>query len=228
MWVLQYVRELFVWAFGRWRLHQAAVALLLSVAAFFGLNRFAPSLNLGSVLLLWLVVLVLVVAPARLWRDQRSRLQPGLDFVEHGDDNVVDPNSDTQYARLRVRNRSAVLLTGVEVLFAEIEPRPQEFTTLNFPLIPLYATSADSRFSLQPYGDRAINVLSMEMGAKLAQVWVAIEGAALTLPLGRYRAKLVVSANEVIPSEQWFDVEVDRSRSSQTLSLSFSTGHQAG
>lgn len=76
-WIFRYLRELVTWAFARWSIHQAIVTLLLIVAGLVGLSLFnTQPKTIGYYLVAWLVVLILVVAPARLWHqlDERLRL----------------------------------------------------------------------------------------------------------------------------------------------------------
>lgn len=220
MWILRYIGELGAWAFARWRLHQAIVGVLLILGGLVGVSRFSTQPQaIGVYLLAWLAVLTLVVAPARLWRQQDERLRPGVAFVDHEDDNAVDPNTGIQLARVTVKNRSASLLTDVEIVLASIEPRPPEFMTLHVPLRPMHAPPGESRFPLQPEMHRTVNLFSLDVNAPYACIWHVVDAVPPTLPLGNYRIKLIVSTNETPPTEQWFQVEISRGKNSQILSI---------
>ena len=208
--VLKYLRALGSWAFGRWRIHQAVVGALV-VAAGLLVTRFqAQPKTMGACLLAWLAVLMFIVAPARLWREQEQRLRPGVAFVDHEDDRAIDHNAGILYRRVTVKNQSAVLLTGVEVLVAAIEPRPDEVMTLHVPLQPMHASPEATRFPLQPGMHRSVNVLSMDLNAPYADLWHVVDAVPRNIPLGRYRMKLVVSTDQTSPTEQWFTMTVDR------------------
>jgi hypothetical protein len=220
MWILRYAREVATWAFARWRVHQAALGVLVILVGLIGVTRLtAQSYTISVYLASWLAFLVLIVAPARLWNEQDKRLKPRVDFVEHEDDYAVDVNSGTQYARLTVRNRSAILLTGVEVMLAAIDPRPDDFMTLHVPLLPMHASLGTPQFALQPEMQRSINVLSLDINSPYAAVWHVVDAVPRQLPLGRYRIKLIVSTDQTPPKEQWFKVEISRRTNGQTLSI---------
>lgn len=220
MWIFRYIRELGRWAFTRWRLHQAIVGVLLILVGLVGLTRLDPQPRvIGGYLLVWLAFLTLVVAPARLWHTQGERLQPGVTFIDHEDDAAIDPDTGLQFVRVTVKNRSASLLTGVEVVLASIEPRPSQFMTLHVPLQPMHAPPEQSSFPLQPETHRTVNLLSLDINAPHACIWHVVNAVPRTLPLGNYRIKLIVSTNETPPTEQWLRVEVSRGENSQTLSI---------
>lgn len=220
MWIFRYVRELGIWAFTRWRVHQAVVGALLIVGGLVGVSRFSVQPQaIGGYLLFWLVVLTFVIAPARLWHEQDQRLQPGVLFVDHEDDGAVDSNTGVQYARVTVKNRGASLLTGVELVLASIEPRPADFMTLHVPLQPMHAPPQDSRFSLQPEMHRTVNLFSLDINSPVADIWHVVDAVPRSLPLGEYRLLLIVSTNERPPIEQWFSVKMSRGDRSQTLSV---------
>lgn len=211
MWIIRYARELGSWAFARWRVHQAVVGALLIGAGLFGITRISTQPEaIGAYLVGWLAFLTLIVAPARLWHQQELRLQAGVVFVDHSDDHAVDHDAGVIYRRVTVKNRSAVLLTGVEVLLAEIEPRPDDFMTLHVPLQPMHASPDVPRFTLQPAMHRSVNFFSMDLNTPGADIWHVVDAVPRLLPLGRYRAKLIVATDQTPPAEQWFKVEVRR------------------
>jgi hypothetical protein len=175
--------------------------------------------SIGYYLASWLAFLMLIIAPARLWHEQDKRLKPSVKFVEHEDDGAVDVNTGTQYARLTVKNRSATLLTGVEVMLAGIDPRPADFMTLHVPLQPMHAAPDTPRFTLQPEMHKTVNVLSLEIDSKYAHIWHVVDAVPRQLPLGHYRIKMIVSTDQTPPKEQWFKVEISRRRHGQTLSI---------
>ena len=211
MWVLRYLRELFGWAFTRYRVHQAIAGLVILVAGLIGVLSISPAPGtVGAYLLCWLAFLMFFVAPARLWHEHQEKLQPSLVFVDHKDNGAVDPNTGMQYARVTVKNTSAVLLTDVEALLAEIEPHPEEFITLHVPLLPIHCKTRECRFSLQPEMHRTVNLLSLDMNSQYADVWHVTDGLTSALPMGKYRMKLMVSTNQTPPIAQWFTVEIGR------------------
>ncbi len=211
MWVFRYVRELGTWAFARWRVHQAVVGALLIAAGLFGVTRVSTQPQvIGAYLLGWLAFLTLVVAPARLWHQQDERLQPAVAFVDHEDDHALDHNAGIFYRRGTIKNRSAVLLTGVEVLLVAIDPRPDGFMTLHVPLQPMHAPPESSRFMLQPGMHCSVNVLSMDLNSLAADIWHVVDAVPRQLPLGQYRMKFIVTTDQTPPMEQWFKAEVGR------------------
>jgi hypothetical protein len=50
-----------------------------------------------------------------------------------------------------------------------------------------------------------------------AFIWHVGDAVPHALPLGNYRIRLTVSANEAPPIEQWFQVEMNRGKNSQSL-----------
>ena len=220
MWILRYAREVAMWAFTRWRVHHAVIGVVIIALGLFGVTRLTEQpQTIGYYLASWLAFLMLIVAPARLWHEQDKRLKPGVEFVEHEDDGAVDANTGIQYARLTVKNRSATLLTGVEVMLAAIDPRPDDFMTLHVPLQPIHAAPDTPRFTLQPEMHRTVNVLSLEMNSPYADIWHVVDAVPRQLPLGHYRIKMIVSTDQTVPKEQWFNVEIRRRANGQTLSI---------
>jgi hypothetical protein len=80
-WILRYLRELVTWSFTRWRIHQAVVAVIVGVLFIVGwlvciriswLNT-TPQI-IAAYLVVWLMILTLVFAPACLWRQMEERL----------------------------------------------------------------------------------------------------------------------------------------------------------
>jgi hypothetical protein len=220
MWILRYAREVAKWAFARWRVHHAIIGVVIIAIGLFAVTRLtAEPQTIGYYLVGWLAFLMLIVAPARMWNEQDKRLKPSVEFIEHEDDGAVDVNTGRQYARLTVKNRSATLLTGVEVILAAIDPRPDDFTTLHVPLQPIHTDSDTPRFTLQPDMHKTVNVLSLDMNSPYAVIWHIVDSVPCQLPLGHYRIKMIVPTDQTPPKEQWFNLEISRRTNGQTLSI---------
>ena len=226
MWIFKYARKLFVWAFSRWRAHQAIVGILVLVLGGIGVFRISASTpqNVAYYLLAWFAVLLLVIAPARLWHETAQLLDPSLEFIEHPDNAAMDPNYGAEYARVTVHNKSARVLNNVEVTLAELEPLPQEFMTLSVTLIPMHAgQNGHLAFSLKPFAHRTVNVASLDLNEKFVSLWHRVPSVPHPVPFGIYRVKLIASANETTPTEQWFTLEALRTKKSQKLEIRLET-----
>jgi len=214
LWLLRYLRELFVWAFRHWRMHQALLGLVIVLAGLLGVARFSiiTPARVSEYLLCWLVFLTFVVAPARLWRANAQRLKHVLTFIEHPDDYSCDVDSSVEYFRVTVKNPSPAPLTNVEVRLAEIEPRPDDFITLDVPLRPMYAPAGHAQFTLSPGAHRSINLISLYVNEPYGLIPNAVTNAALKVPVGVYRVKIVASANETVPATQWATLTLERGK----------------
>jgi hypothetical protein len=207
VWIAQYIWALLRWSLGRWRVHQAVIALLATVGGFLCKNWFSTHLlNIPLYMIVWLLILILIVAPACLWRQQEQRLRPKIAFVDHEDNHAVHPEIGLHHGRVTLRNCSAILLTGVEVKLAEIEPRPSSFITLHVPLWRMHARD-ESKFSLQPEMIQSVDLIYFYKDKHSAYFCHTVETVPKELPRGVYRIKLIASANEASLTEQWFKVE---------------------
>lgn len=220
-WIALYLIELAKWSFTRLRIHQAIVALIVSLILFAG--RFLGITGLSTLpqfiatwLVIWFVILMFIVAPAYTWRQQADKLRPLLAFVDWEDNKAVYP-SGYQYARVTVKNCSARLLTNVQVKLVCIDPRPPDFVTLNVPLSLMHASDYhEAQCSLQPDMPQSfdllyLNVMDFDKDATQdfhAVITHAVNSVPRKLPFDTYRIKLVASANETVPTEQWVKVTV--------------------
>ena len=102
-------------------------------------------------------------------------------------------------------------------MLAAIEPRPPEFMTLHVPLWPMHASSTESRFTLQPEMHRTVNLLSLDINSPEADICHVVDSVPRNLPLGTYRMKLIATANETPPTQQWLRVHLSRGECSQRM-----------
>lgn len=220
MWLTRYVRELLTWSFSRYRVHTALWGLLLVAVSALGLSRmFALNQRtIGIFLLSWFGILVLIIAPARLWHafDQRNRAQ--VSFVDHPDADWLE-SSSVQCAGVVVRNDGPAVLTNVEVSLAEIRPPVADF----LPGLSLRTRGSDmasSPFALKPGVHRTIELISLYINYPYGTIFFAGRKEELPVPLGTYEMLLIASANETTAVEQWVSVTLKREQNSQSLLLS--------
>ncbi|MFZ2445748.1 MAG: hypothetical protein WAW37_05285 [Syntrophobacteraceae bacterium] len=209
------------WSFVRWRIHfgilTAIGGMVLIVGKFGWASWFDSFLQpVVTYFVIWLGILTFVVAPACLWHEQDEKLCPAIAFIEHEDNNKVYPPG-YRHMRVTVENRGAVLLNDVQVKLMDVEPRPADFITLNVPLSLMHKRN-ESQFSLQPWAQQTVDLLWLNIRSPLidhtsddcANLDHVVNTVPRKLPFDRYRFKLIVSANETLPKEQWFNVEVNR------------------
>jgi hypothetical protein len=203
VWVFRYVGLLFEWAFTHWRKHQAIVGLVGSVLVGLGILAASGLPTLAIVLGCWLGVLLLIVAPARLWRQHDLQGITKIRFVEHPDNMAFDPNAGIVYRRVTIENKLPDQpLTGAEVVLASITPMPAGFMTLSVPLTPMHASAA-TPFTLRPNHPQTVNLVSAyHEGADTCELWHSTAAVPHEVPDGVYRLKLVATANETTPAEQ--------------------------
>jgi hypothetical protein len=220
-WVLRYLVELWNLAFSRLAPYQRFIGLIIIAATLVGATWL--NIYLGLTLLGLLAFFFFFVGPARLWHQMDERLRPRMAFIEHENNNVEDTEGLFRYARVTVKNCGADLLTEVKVKLLSIDPLPHGFFTLEVPLSPMYAHH-ESQFPLQPGAHQTVDLLSSTITTGVpnflyASICHEVVNHTLRreLPLGTYRIKLRATANEALPTEQWFKVELSRQKYRVTL-----------
>ena len=213
MWVFRYVGLLFEWAFTHWRKHQGIVGLVVSVLIGLGILTAAGVQKLGVYLACWLVVLVFVIAPARLWRDYELRATAKIRFIDHRDNRAIEPiNGETIYLRVTVESTAPnTPLTGAQIVLAEMNPMPGEFMTLAVPLVPLHrvGVNAETNFTLRPRFPQTVDVAyASTEGEGVCHLFHNVATVPHDVPDGTYRVRLVATANETTPTEQMATLEL--------------------
>jgi hypothetical protein len=112
MWVLRYLWELFKWAFGRWRIHQAIVSVVSVVFGLVGWNWFSVHQPAIPIYLVgWLAFYTFIIAPACLWHQQNDKLhKEGKIPKFSGTISITYPANEEIISFLETNNRRIVFL----------------------------------------------------------------------------------------------------------------------
>jgi hypothetical protein len=221
VWLLRYLRELFAWSFRHYRVHTALWGLLVVALSALGLSRVFTinQRTVGIFLVAWFGILVLVIAPARLWHAFDERLRAQFSFIDHPDSDWLE-GSSVQCVGVTLKNTGSTVLTNVEVSLADIRPSAGDFSP-GLSLRPRGADMDSLPFVLKPGVHRTIEVISLYINYPYGTIFFVGRKEELAVPLGTYHMLLVASANETVAVERWITVTLTRVANSQTLLLSF-------
>jgi hypothetical protein len=208
-WPLRYLWNCVKGGFTQWRIHQAIVGVIAVAGGLVFKDWFsAHKSDIPLYLVCWLVTYILVITPAYLWHQQDDKLQPKMVFDEHEDNNALYENG-VYAARATVKNVSAVLLNNVQVKLVSIDPRPSGLVSFQLPLPPMHDRQSEARFSLQPGTHKSVDVVLFDPKIPKAKLCHLISDITNALEPNSYQVKLLVSADETLPAEQCFKVEIN-------------------
>jgi hypothetical protein len=221
-WIRQYLRKLWGIAFVQFASWHRFLSIIIAVFAAFVAFLTLP----GLYKLLGVLVLVLIppgtvlfrfffIAPAFLWREQNEKISeleelqhPRMTFIDHRDNYQFWQN--VHRARVTVKNESAALLTNVQVKLESIDPLPSHWCVTQLPLRTMHTSV--QRFSLQPLQHQSVDVVSLPGRRAIGPFpWIdhLVNGYPRELPWGSYKVKLVASADNSTPKEQWFKIAMN-------------------